>query len=57
MFDDLDELAKEMAENEVSRRQAVKRAGFSVLGAALSSIGFAESTEAPRYEAPKALCL
>ncbi len=46
MFEDLDELARGLAENDVSRRQAIKWAGYSVLGAALSSMGFAESAEA-----------
>ena len=46
VFEDLDELARGLAENGISRRQAIKWAGYSVLGAALSSIGFAESAEA-----------
>ena len=46
MFEDLDELASALAENNLSRRQAMKWAGYSVLGAALSSMGFAESAEA-----------
>jgi hypothetical protein len=46
VFEDLDELAMGLAENDISRRQAVKWAGYSVLGAALSSMGFAESAEA-----------
>jgi hypothetical protein len=46
MFEDLDELARGLAENEISRRQAIRWAGYSVLGAALSSMGFAESAEA-----------
>ena len=46
MFEDLDELARGLAENDISRRQALKWAGYSVLGATLSSMGFAESAEA-----------
>ena len=46
MFEDLDELARGLAENDISRRQALKWAGYSVLGASLSSMGFAESAEA-----------
>jgi hypothetical protein len=46
VFEDLDELARGLAENHVSRRRAIKWAGYSVLGAALSSMGFAESAEA-----------
>lgn len=46
MFEDLDELARGVAENDISRRQAIKWAGYSVLGATLSSMGFAESAEA-----------
>src|SRR5829696_7031940 len=46
MFEDLDELAKGLAENDISRRQAIRWAGYSVLGASLSSMGFAESAEA-----------
>jgi hypothetical protein len=46
MFEDLDELARGLAENDISRRQALRWAGYSVLGAALSSVGFAESAEA-----------
>ena len=46
VFEDFDELAKGLAENSISRRQAVKWAGYGVLGAALSSLGFAESAEA-----------
>ena len=46
MFEDLDELARGLAENDISRRQALKWAGYSVLGATLSSVGFAETAEA-----------
>jgi hypothetical protein len=46
VFDNLDELAKGIAENDDSRRQAIRWAGYSVLGAALSSMGFAETAEA-----------
>ena len=46
MFEDLDELARGLAENDISRRQAIKWAGYSVAGAALSSLGFAETAEA-----------
>jgi hypothetical protein len=46
MFEDFDEVAKGIAENTISRRQAVKWAGYGVLGAALSSMGFAETAEA-----------
>jgi hypothetical protein len=46
VFEDLDELARGLAENDVSRRQAIRWAGYSVLGAALSSMGFAETAEA-----------
>jgi len=46
MFEDLDELARALAQNDISRRQAMKWAGYSVLGATLSSMGFAESAEA-----------
>jgi hypothetical protein len=41
-----DELARGLAENSISRRQAIRWAGYSVAGAALSSLGFAESAEA-----------
>jgi hypothetical protein len=46
VFEDLDELAMGLAENDISRRQAIKWASYSVLGAALSSMGFVESAEA-----------
>ena len=46
MFEELDELARGLAENDISRRQAIRWAGYSVLGASLSSMGFAESAEA-----------
>src|SRR5215213_3017682 len=46
VFEDLDELAKGMAENSVSRGQAIRWAGYGVLGAALSSMGFADTAEA-----------
>ena len=46
MFDNLDELAKGIAENDVSRGQALRWAGYGVLGAALSSMGFADTAEA-----------
>ncbi len=46
MFEELDELARGLAENDISRRQAIKWAGYSVLGATLSSMGFAETAEA-----------
>jgi hypothetical protein len=46
VFEDLDELARGLAENDVSRQQAIKWAGYSVLGAALSSMGFADTAEA-----------
>ena len=46
MFEELDELARGLGENDISRRQAIKWAGYSVLGATLSSMGFAESAEA-----------
>jgi hypothetical protein len=46
MFEELDELARELAENDISRRQAIKWAGYSVAGATLSSLGFADTTEA-----------
>jgi len=46
VFEDLDELAKGLAENDISRRQALKWAGYSVAGAALSSLGLADSAEA-----------
>jgi hypothetical protein len=46
VFEDLDELARGLAENDISRRQAMKWAGYSVAGAALSSMGFAETAEA-----------
>jgi hypothetical protein len=42
----LDELATGLAEGSISRRQALKWAGFGVLGAALSSLGFADTAEA-----------
>ena len=41
-----DELATGLAENSVSRRQAIKWAGYGVVGAALSSMGFADRAEA-----------
>ena len=46
MFEDLDQLARGLAENDISRRQAIRWAGYSVLGATLSSMGFAETAEA-----------
>jgi hypothetical protein len=46
MFEDLDELARALAQNDISRRQAMRWAGYSVLGATLSSMGFAETAEA-----------
>ncbi len=46
MFEELDELARGLAENDISRRQAIKWAGYSVLGATLSSMGFADTAEA-----------
>ena len=46
MFEDLDELARGLAENDISRRQAIRWAGYSVRGASLSSMGFAQSAEA-----------
>ena len=46
MFEDLDELARGVAENDISRRQAIRWAGYSVLGAALSTMGFADTAEA-----------
>jgi hypothetical protein len=46
VFEGLDELASALGENDVSRGQAIKWAGYSVLGAAISSAGFAESAEA-----------
>jgi hypothetical protein len=42
LFEDLDELARGLAENDISRRRAIKWAGYSVLAATLSSLGFAE---------------
>jgi hypothetical protein len=42
----LDELARGLAEGAISRRQALKWAGFGVLGAALSTLGFADTAEA-----------
>src|SRR5919199_3200108 len=41
-----DELARGLASGNISRRQAIKWAGYSVLGASLSSMGFAETAEA-----------
>jgi hypothetical protein len=41
-----DELARGLADNSISRGQAIKWAGYGVLGVALSSMGFAESAEA-----------
>ena len=46
MFEDLDELARGLAENDISRRQAIRWAGYAVAGATLSSMGFAETAEA-----------
>jgi hypothetical protein len=46
VFEELDELARGLAENDISRRQAIKWAGYSVLGATLTSMGFAERAEA-----------
>jgi hypothetical protein len=46
VFEDLDELARGLAENDVSRRQALRWVGYSVLGATLSSMGFADGAEA-----------
>jgi hypothetical protein len=47
VFEDLDELAKGLAENDLSRRQAIKWAGYSVLGAALSSNGLCPERPGP----------
>jgi hypothetical protein len=41
-----DELARGLAEEAITRRQALKWAGYGVVGAALSSIGFADTAEA-----------
>jgi hypothetical protein len=41
-----DDLARAFAENSISRRQAIKWAGYGVVGAALSSMGFADRAEA-----------
>jgi hypothetical protein len=49
VFEDLDGLARGLAENDVSRRQAIKWAGYSVLGTALSSMGFAQTAEAEDF--------
>ena len=46
MFEDLDGLARRLAENDISRRQAIKWAGYSALGATLSTLGFADTAEA-----------
>ena len=46
VFEELDELARGLAENDISRRQAIRWAGYSVAGAALSSMGFADTAEA-----------
>ena len=46
MFEELDELARGLAENDISRRQAIKWAGYSVLGTALSSVGLTDTAEA-----------
>jgi hypothetical protein len=43
-----DELASGLASGTISRRQALKWAGFGVLGTALSSLGFADTAEAIR---------
>ena len=40
-----DELARGLAEGAISRRQALKWAGYGVLGAVLSGIGFADTAE------------
>jgi hypothetical protein len=42
----LDELATALSEGAISRRQALKWAGYGMLGAALSGMGFAETAEA-----------
>ncbi len=41
-----DELARGLASGNISRGQAIRWAGYSVLGAALSSVGFADTAEA-----------
>jgi hypothetical protein len=46
VFEDFDELARGLAENDISRGQALKWAGYGMLGAALSSVGFADTAEA-----------
>jgi hypothetical protein len=46
MFEDLDELARGLATGSISRRKAIMWASYGVLGAALSSMGFAEPAEA-----------
>ena len=46
MFEELDDLARGLAENEISRGQALRWAGYSLVGAALSSIGFADRAKA-----------
>jgi hypothetical protein len=42
----LDELSRALDEGAISRGQALKWAGYGVLGAALSSMGFADTAEA-----------
>jgi hypothetical protein len=46
VFEDPDELARGLAENEISRGRAIRRVGYGVVGAALSSMGFAGRAEA-----------
>jgi hypothetical protein len=42
----IDELARGLAEGTISRRQALKLAGYGMLGVALSGMGFADTAEA-----------
>ena len=46
MFEDFDELARGLAQNEISRRQALRWAGAGALATALSTVGFSGTAEA-----------
>jgi hypothetical protein len=45
-FEDFDELARGLAQNEISRRQALRWAGMGALATALSTVGFSGTAEA-----------
>ena len=46
MFEDIDELARGLAQNQISRRQALRWAGAGALATALCTVGFSGTAEA-----------